>query len=140
MKIILFLIIGSLLLGSCGNSTNQNESSDEVAQAEVQDSSLVYIYYFHGEKRCKTCNAIEEVVSNFYQNNYVQNEKVLFKVFTIGQEQSKALEEKFEVSWSSLVISKGDNFTNITDEAFANAVNNPDTLTTLIESEISKRL
>lgn len=140
MKNILFLIIGALMLGSCGNSNNQKESSNAVVQSELQDSSMVYIYYFHGEKRCKTCNAIEEVVSNFYAEKYSQNEKVLLKVFTIGQEQSKALEEKFEVSWSSLIISKSDSFTNITEEAFANAVNNPDTLTILIESEIAKRL
>jgi hypothetical protein len=48
--------------------------------------------------------------------------------------------EKYEISWNGLIIDKGGNVINITEQAFANAVNSPDVLADLIKSEVNKRL
>jgi len=39
-----------------------------------------------------------------------------------------------------LIIAKGDDFVDITEQAFATAVSNPESLTNLIKNEVNKRL
>ena len=61
-------------------------------------------------------------------------------VLPTDDKANEALGEKYEISWNGLIIDKGGNVINITEQAFANAVNSPDVLADLIKSEVNKRL
>jgi len=50
------------------------------------------------------------------------------------------LVEKYEIGWNSLIIAKGNNTVDITEEAFANAIKKPEALVELINKEINSRL
>ena len=48
--------------------------------------------------------------------------------------------EKYEVSWNALIIAKGDKYINLTEQAFANAINSPEVLAKLIKDEVNKNI
>lgn len=56
-----------------------------------------------------------------------------------SDEQFEDLVNKYEVSWNALIIAKGDNSVDVTEQAFANAVNNPNVLSDLIKEEVNQR-
>lgn len=145
MKKNLFLLaILAFVMVSCGNKTQtDNKPATETADVSVtnaQDASIINVYYFHGKQRCKTCLAIEDVAKNVIEANYKDNPKVKFVEVNIDEAKDQALVEKYEVTFSSLIIAKGDNHTDLTEQAFANAVNSPDVLVGLIKDEVTKNL
>ncbi|HCO66996.1 MAG TPA: hypothetical protein DIT04_04450, partial [Dysgonomonas sp.] len=68
------------------------------------------------------------------------NPKVKYTEVNIDEATNKDLVEKYEIAFSSLLIAKGENSTDLTEQAFANAVNSPDVLTNLIKEEVNKRI
>ena len=93
-----------------------------------------------GKQRCKTCIAVEKVTKTTIDSLFASEPKVNFLVVLTDDEANKALVEKYEIGWNSLIIAKGDNFVNITEEAFATAIKEPNTLVELIKKEVSSRL
>lgn len=138
MKRVLLICLSALLLAACGNS-GQNGSQTAAVEATI-DSSTVCVYYFYGKQRCLTCNTVEKVTKEFVEENYASNPKVVFKVLSVADKANAALVEKYEISWNGLVIAKGDDAVNITQQAFANAVKTPYVLAGLIQTEVDKRL
>lgn len=141
MKRILFVGLIALLFTSCGNSSqNKKQTSETATEVNAIDASTVYVYYFHGKQRCMTCNTVEKVAKQAIDTNYASNSNVKFMVLPKDDKANEALVEKYEISWNGLVIAKGNNSINITEQAFANAVNNPDVLVELIKKEVNNRL
>ncbi|NDV59366.1 nitrophenyl compound nitroreductase subunit ArsF family protein [Bacteroides sp. 519] len=140
-KGILFGLV--LLLTACGGNTqknNQESSGSQETKTQLVDASTVNIYYFHGKKRCKTCIAVGDVTEKTIKELYADNPHVKFIEVKTDEKQNASLVEKYEVTWNALIIAKGDNHVEITKEAFANALNNPEKLTGLIKTEVDKRL
>lgn len=141
-----FLIaLSSVLLTACGNQEQQKgetakETAEKVELTNAVADSTVYVYYFHAKKRCKTCNTVEKVAKEAVEANYAGNTNVKFLVLPADDEANKALVEKYEITWNGLIVTKGDNGINITEKAFANAVNTPDVLVDLIKTEVNSRL
>lgn len=100
----------------------------------------VVLPYFHGKQRCKTCMAVEQVTQETIDQLYGNNQKVRYKEVLFDEVANKALVEKYAVTWSTLLVVKGGDYTDITRQAFANARNNPETLKNLLKSEIEKRI
>lgn len=103
------------------------------AQTSSSNEGLVEVIYFHGKKRCATCNAIEKLsqeVVNEQFSSQVADGTVVFKIVDITTKEGEALAEHFEVAWSSLFINKiegrKEQVNNMTKFAFANALNNPE--------------
>ena len=134
MKKFFLLALVSFVFFSCGSSA-ENEG-DKV----VSDDTTIYVYYFHGKQRCMTCNAVEKVVQETVETFFSSNENVVFLPLLSDDRANSSLVEKFDVSWNGLIVSKGDDFTDITGEAFANAVNNSEVLVGLLIKEINNRL
>lgn len=137
--LILFLAV---LFTACGNKTtsqqveNQTQEKQTVATA---DASVVNVYYFHGKQRCKTCIAVGDVAKKTIEETYAGNQKVKFIEVNTSDKQFEDLVNKYEVSWNALIISKGDNSVDITEQAFANAISNPTVLSDLIKKEVNQR-
>lgn len=144
MKNLMIALLAVFALVSCGNrngnkaQNNETASTETVAQAAQND--IVYVYYFHGKQRCKTCIAVGDVTEKTIKDLYANNPKVKFVEVKTHEEGNAALVEKYEVTWNALIIAKGDDSNEITKYAFANAVNSPDVLTDLIKTEVDKRL
>lgn len=62
-QILLLAAITLIALTSCGSRGNKKTSENTKVEttAQVSNPSTVYVYYFHGKQRCKTCIAVGNV-------------------------------------------------------------------------------
>ena len=123
-----FALILICLLSACGGGNSQN---NEQTQTTVSDSlrAPIEIMYFYGKQRCVTCRAIEQVVVELTQNELreaIAGGQVHFRA--IDWTQETALAERYEVAWSSLIIDRNGEITNLTEKAFTHARQQPDKL------------
>lgn len=143
-KTFIFTLLAMLLVSCGGGKTEYKQETAEGTTPEQTvvntDASTVNVYYFHGKQRCKTCLAIEEVTKKVIADNYKDNLKVKFVEINIDEDKNKDIVEKYEIAFSSLLVVKGEDHTDLTEQAFANAVNSPDVLTSLIKDEVNKQL
>lgn len=142
MKQLLILSLAVLSLTACGNRNSKKAADNAQTATTVQaaDPSTVYVYYFHGKQRCKTCIAVGDVSEKAVKDMYADNPNVKFIEVKTDEEANAPLVEKYEVTWNALIIAKGGDNIEITKQAFASAVNNPENLTELIKTEVEKRL
>ncbi len=129
---ILFVVF--LLFVSCGKT----ESAEQVE--EENEPAKVTVYYFHGKQRCRTCVAIQQTAQSAVESYFSDNKDVRFVEVDFSDKKNDALAEKYEVAYSSLIIATADDYSDITDRAFALAVSNPEELKTVINQEVSNFL
>lgn len=139
-KSFLISLVTVLIVACSGNANKGNKQVDETNVESVTSTSVVYVYYFHGKQRCKTCVAVEEVAKETVEQAYADNNGVRFVEINMEDKANALLVEKYEVTWNALIIARGDSHIEITKQAFANAVNNPEVLAELIQSEVNKRV
>lgn len=128
MKKELLMIALCVGMVACGNGNAKNESKAE----KQMKKDVVEVLYFHGKQRCATCMAIEKNTKELMESTFAEklkNGELVFKSVDITQEETLA--DKYEVSWSSLIIVDYDKngkeeATNMTEFAFGNARTNPD--------------
>jgi hypothetical protein len=130
-KIIITLVLSIAAIGLY---------AQQPAAAAAAEANVVNVYNFHGKQRCMTCVAIGNVARKTVETAYADNVKVRFIDIDASEKANEKLVKKYEIFGSSLIIAKGENHVNLTNQAFANAVRNPQTLGNLIISEINKRL
>lgn len=134
MKKMLYTFVACLILSACGQ-TAQNNSQGETLS--VIDDDKVQVYYFHGKQRCVTCLTVEEITEGTMQGVFGENSEVQYHAVDFTERENASLTEKYEIVFSSLVIARGESFTDITNDAFAMAVGNPEGLKALIEQEVN---
>ncbi|MCK9303298.1 MAG: nitrophenyl compound nitroreductase subunit ArsF family protein [Bacteroidales bacterium] len=137
MKQSILIAVLALILTSCGGNAKKTNAENA---AQAVDTSTVNVYYFHGKQRCKTCVAVGNVAKETVEKAYADNDKVRFTEINTSEKANEALVEKYEVTWNALIIAKGENHVEITDQAFATAVSNPQSLENLIKEEVNKRI
>lgn len=141
MNKLLTLAFAALLLLSCGGRQTTPEAAVSADEVQLDYSpQIVNVLYFHGTQRCKTCIAVGDIVKDVVATQFPGNKNVVFTEVNTDDPKFKAIAEKFKISWSSLVISKGDTNTDMTDFAFANAIKDPEALRAEIASVISTNL
>lgn len=101
------------------------------AQANKKTGN-VEVLSFHSKKRCATCLAIEKLTAEVVKE--MKNPKVQLKDIDITVDKKTA--EKYEVTWSSLILDKDGKKNDLTKMAFANARNNPE----LFKKELKKAI
>jgi len=122
-----------LLSVSCSSGNSKSNTTESVAKADK-----VEVYYFHFNRRCATCNAVEELTKQAIADNYA--EKVSFESCNLDEASGKEVGKKLGVSGQTLMIVSGDAKINLTSEAFMNARSNPDKLKALIKEKIDPLL
>ncbi len=140
-KSILALFL-AILFVACGNKATSQQAENQTQQKQTVttvDASVVNVYYFHGKQRCKTCIAVGDLAKKTIEEAYSGNNKIKFIEVDTSDKRFEDLVNKYEVSWNALIIAKGDNSVDITEQAFANALNNPDVLSDLIKKEVNQR-
>lgn len=123
MKHLLTLIAFIIGLTTCTNEVSKNEDT-------MNDG--VDVLYFHGKKQCVTCQAIEKETKALIDSQFtdaVKSGKVRFRVVDITKAENEVLADKYEITWSSLVLVRYNNGSetseNLTQFAFAYARSNP---------------
>lgn len=141
-KNLLSIALITLIVISCSNKeqTANNETKSDAIEINVDDASVTNVYYFHGKHRCKTCIAVGDLAKKTIEGHYADNNKVKFVEIDTSDKQFADLVDKYEVSWNALIITKGTKHIDITEQAFANAVNRPEELVKLLKDEVNKNL
>ena len=85
------------------------------AQSGTKPSG-VEAYYFHFTSRCETCRTVEAEAKADIQNLY--GGQVSFRAINLDDASSKAIAEKLKISGQTLLIVKGDQKINLTNEGF----------------------
>ena len=142
MKKVFLMVALCVGMVACGNGNAKNESKAE----KQMKKDVVEVLYFHGKQRCATCMAIEKNTKELMESTFAEklkNGKLVFKSVDITQEETLA--DKYEVSWSSLIIVDYDKngkeeATNMTEFAFGNARTNPDNFKKGVAEQISTML
>jgi len=106
---------------SCGSSVTENKTEE------------AGIYYFHGDRKCKTCKVVGAEAKKL-----AEKLKVNFFDVNIDQEENKSLAKEFEATGSSLMIkhAKSGKIEDLTNFAFRNAINNPQAYLEKLESTL----
>ncbi|MEG1611830.1 MAG: nitrophenyl compound nitroreductase subunit ArsF family protein [Alistipes sp.] len=144
MKILLITLLSIIGLISCGNAQKKEMTTDQ-----PQKPDCIEVLSFHGAQRCPTCVAIEKQTRTVIETNFsaqVKDGTVIFRIIDLSQPENEPLAERYEVTWSSLLVNKWHNgteqVTNLTKFAFANARTNPEKfkyeLQTTIENLLKK--
>ena len=107
------------------------------------DQPRVEVYYFHATMRCPTCLAVEEQTRKTLDENFAEEMKagsVKLIVLNLEEKENKALSEKFEIGWSSLIlyVPGSNKSVNLTEDAFANARAHPDDFRAELEKKIKE--
>ncbi len=137
------LVILTLCMGmvTCSGGKTKN-----VAENQQEKKDAVEVLYFHGAQRCATCMAIERNSKELVETAYAEplkSGKLVFRSVDITKEE--ALAERYEVSWSSLILvdydkSGKESAINLTDFAFGNARTAPDKFKAELSKQISEML
>jgi hypothetical protein len=135
MKRSLFIVIALVAMnfGSC------NAQPAVKANVATSTGNNVEVYYFHFTTRCNTCRTVESEAHKNVEILYadlVKSGKISFTAVNLDEANGKELGDKIGVSGQTLLIVKGDQKINITNEGFLYAVSKPDKLREIMKEKI----
>jgi hypothetical protein len=133
-KLLLISLVLITLAGiSCNAQTNQKTAP------AVSENSDVEVYYFHMIMRCATCKTVEAEARKNVEMLYpdqVKSGRISFIALNLEEATGKSMGEKLGVNSQTLLIVKGDQKINITNEGFLYAVSQPQKFTEIMKSKI----
>ena len=137
--IVGFIMIAGLFTANAQCSKNPTGcTSKEKAKAGCTDKhqkvTEVMVYYFHATRRCATCEAVESVTIEALKEMY--GDKVAFKSINREENKDNSMVKKHKISGQTLLIVKGDQVVDLTNEAFMYARTKPDKLKLKIKEAI----
>jgi hypothetical protein len=131
------LLAGFVMLLISGISCDaQPEKKQTVAIGSGND---IEVYYFHNTVRCVTCKTVEAEARKNVEMLYtdqVKSGKISFMALNLEEATGKSMGEKLGVNSQTLLIVKGDEKINITNEGFLYAVSQPQKFTDVMKSKI----
>jgi thiol-disulfide isomerase/thioredoxin len=129
MKKVIFLSFALMIMSSflCNAQTAKKATT-------VSTANKVEAYYFHNTARCVTCKTVEAEAKADLENLY--GSQVTFKALNLEDDANKAIAKKLEVSGQTLLLVKGDQKINLTNEGFLYAVTNPTKLKSIIKEKV----
>ena len=132
-----FFLISFVLITLVGFSCNA-KTSQKPAPAVTKNGD-VEVYYFHMTTRCVTCRTVEAEARKNIDILYadqVKAGKISFTALNLEEATGKSIGEKLGVNSQTLLIVKGDQKINITNEGFLYAVSQPQKFTEVMKSKI----
>ncbi len=131
----LLLLVGFMTVNAqCCNNPKPGCDRNGSCVKQGKETNDVKAYYFHGTRRCMTCQAVEDVTKEALKEYY--GDKVSFSSVNSEKDSNNPMIEKYKVSGQTLLIVKGENVVNLTNFAFMNARTNPDKLKSKIKSTV----
>lgn len=74
--------------------------------------SYVKVYYFHGDRRCKTCLTIEKYSKNSVKSNFdkpIEDGDLVMDIINFEKDENEYYIEKFDLFNQALVLARFDN-------------------------------
>jgi hypothetical protein len=133
--VISLMMIAAIVFSAC----NQRGNSPQNTAAVSSDPNVVEVLYFHPKQGCATCKAVGAVSKKIVEAEFA-GKKVAFVDVDFSEAANKAIVEKHQIVSSSLIIAKGSDRIDVTMQAFATALSNPQALENFVKNEINKRL
>jgi hypothetical protein len=130
---LISIVLISLIGLSCNAQTNLKPASTATKSGDVE------VYYFHMTARCVTCKTVEAEARKNVEMLYadqVKSGKISFTALNLEEATGKSIGEKLGVNSQTLLIVKGDQKINITNEGFLYAVSQPQKFTEVMKSKI----
>lgn len=128
---LVWMTIGSHL--SCDAQTGKPDKTEPGLQ-----SGPVEVFYFHFNRRCETCNAVESVSREAVAELY--GDQVHFTSFNLDEESGEEIAKTLEVAGQTLLIVANDTRIDITNEGFLHALSNPGKLKAVLKEKIDPLL
>lgn len=119
MKHVFLLIALTISLISCDGNTSKKQATTRAGQSDVTK-----VLYFHGKQRCITCNAIGKLTKEVVDS--LAKEKVVMKIIDLSKKENEATADRYEVTWSALILDRSGKIENLTDMGFSYAKRQPD--------------
>jgi hypothetical protein len=136
-SILLSFVFIALFFISCDAQTNRKPTSTVTKSGDVE------VYYFHMTTRCVTCKTVEAEARKNVEMLYADKVKagmISFTALNLEEATGKSMGEKLGVNSQTLLIVKGDEKINITNEGFLYAVSQPQKFTEVMKSKIDPLL
>ena len=125
---ILFGIV-AFLLASCAPKADESKT---VQEKDSLKTAPVSVFYFHGERRCPSCIAIEDETKKVLAENFdpqVKSGTISFSDINVDLEENAAIAEKYQIAGSALLIIKTkdgkEEIADLTGDGFKLARNMP---------------
>ena len=131
-KFMLFTFTLILLNAMAGNGQASKKENNNAETGKIE------AYYFHLTSRCVTCKAVEAEAKKNLETLY--GEKITFRSINLEEDVNKVIVEKLQISGQTLLIVKGDQKINLTNEGFMYARNNPEKFKTIIKEKVDRLL
>ena len=131
--ILLYLLFSGTIFTIQAQDVQQLKDKQEVSTEKVK------VYYFHNERRCATCNAVEEVTRSALNEYYPEQLKagtVTFQSLNIEEDVNEALTKELRISGQTLLIIKDGKKKDLTNDAFMYARSSPEKLMEKIHKTI----
>jgi len=132
-----FAMILAFIQISCTGQTAQDQTG---TKSEI--ATQVGLYYFHFERRCKTCISVEENSKKALEELYPEQVKAgdyFFKSVNLDEASGKETGEAMGIGMQTLVAVHGDTKVDITGEGFM-YVDNYDRLKSEVKKAVEKAL
>ena len=104
----------------------------------IKKGTLV-VYYFHGERRCMTCNKIEDLTQKALEAKFapeLKNGSILFKSVNLDEPQNEHFVQDFNLDSKIVVMQRGDQFEKFQD--VWTLVKTPEKLAIYIQNGVEK--
>lgn len=138
LSFILFIGVVGLSAQFGNDATAENLSAEKGAIAANQQTVKVKAYYFHANRRCATCEAVEavskEAIKDYYGN------KVVFESINRDEEKDNPLLKKYKISGQTFLVVSGNKKVDLTNDAFLNARTKPEKFKRKLKSTIDSML
>lgn len=132
LRVFLIALFFPVLACNAQAPKNEIKSSDS-------NSDKIEAYYFHFTARCVTCKTIEasakENLELLYPNQ-VKSGLITFQSINLDEASSKPIAEKLGVSGQTLLLVKGGQKINLTNEGFLYAVAKPEKFKEIINEKV----
>lgn len=134
MKTIRFFLAFALLFPAFTVHSQSAKQSSATGK-----SNKVEVYYFHFNARCLTCKTVEAQAKADIENLYpelVKSGKVSFTAVNLDETDGKTIGDKLGINGQTLLLVKGEQKINITNEGFMYAVSQPEKLKAVIKEKV----
>jgi len=114
-KLLAYLLIAVAMTALAIVMIRENGTAPNTAVSE-QNSEKLIVYYFHGNVRCKTCNAFERLTEETLNKEFSQeiaSGKMVLKVVNVEQKENEHFVTDFGLTTKSVVLARSGHFQNL---------------------------
>ncbi|MCO5263112.1 MAG: nitrophenyl compound nitroreductase subunit ArsF family protein [Lentimicrobium sp.] len=137
--VLMAIAFAGILMTSC----TSRQPGETAATAAALPESEIVVYYFHNERRCATCEAVEAETKAALEKYYPEalgNGKIAFVSLNMEEASGARIADQFDIAAQSLIVVHGEEIRDITSEGFLYARTSPGKLHDAVKNAIDPML